>query len=157
MKFFIHIKVWWQVDWIWGLADQNLSLLSPDFCRNKWQMVKLEHRSLFLDREAGRCDGPVEPGDAEPQQHVLRYHSLRVQGWSSLGSAALGVTAAHRHLPLRTCHRGASEISALTDTGWTSGGDHPSVSGKIWSTWLVSWNKINYLLISESSCSLDCS
>ena len=69
-------------------------------------MVKLEHQSLLLDREAGCCDGPVEPGDAEPRQHVLRYHSLRVHGWSSLGSAALGVTAAHRHLLLRTCHRG---------------------------------------------------
>ena len=35
-------------------------------------MVKLEHRPLLLDREAGRCDGTVEPGDAEPRQRVLR-------------------------------------------------------------------------------------
>lgn len=49
--------------------------------------------------------------------------------WNQQGN---WVKAAHRHLPLRrTCHRGASEISALTDTEWMSGGDHPSVSGKI--------------------------
>ena len=66
-------KVWWKIDVILGLANQSLSLLSPDFPRNKEQIVKLGHWPLPPSQEAGCYDGIAEPGNAEPRLCALMY------------------------------------------------------------------------------------
>lgn len=106
-------------------------------------------------QRTGSCDGTVDAWKFHPPRCALPHHCLQVarqfpvEAAGLLGKCHTQTLSAQKNLP-----RGASETSVLTDTGWTNGGSHPSVSEKSWSTWLVSWNKINYLPISGPSCSL---